>query len=202
MLRFSGRILYTLAALCLFFVLGDSAAFAQQAGCDGEPECPEGERVIGDCADDDASCHPVSECGAVILCTSADPVVRPPSIAEFVEASYPSAALEEEREATVGLTVTIGVEGEVVDAEVVESAGDEFDGAALDAVRRFRFTPATRDGEPFTVRIRYNYVFELRAPEPPPEPETPPPGRLEGQLLSQGDGGALSQAEVILTSED
>lgn len=203
MLRFSGRIPFLLASLCLFLAPGGiRVASAQQAGCDAEPECPEGERTIGACAEDDATCHPVSECGATIQCTSADPVLIPPSIAEFIEATYPPAAQAEEREATVGLAVTIGTEGEVVDAEVVDSAGDEFDGAALDAVRRFRFNAATRDGVPFTVRIRYNYVFELRAPEPPPEPEIPPPGRLEGQLLAQSDGTALSQAEVILTSTD
>ncbi|MFK7998740.1 MAG: TonB-dependent receptor [Polyangiales bacterium] len=201
MLRFSGRIPLTLASLCLFFVLSSTNSVSAQP-CDAEPECPQGERVIGECAEGDETCHPVSECGETIQCTSADPVIRPPSIAEFVEAAYPAAAQEEEREATVGMAVTIGLEGEVVDAEIVESAGDDFDGAALDAVRRFRFTPATRDGEPFTVRIRYNYVFELREPEVPAEPETPPPGRLEGQLLAQEDGNALNQAEVILTSED
>jgi len=137
----------------------------------------------------------------------AQPQLTPPEILEFVEADYPEAAEAEGLEATVELEITIAADGVVTDARVVTPVGNGFDEAALDAVRRFTFRPATRDGEPIPARIRYNYVFELRAPEPPPDtpPDVPPPpspGRLEGRILGQEDGNPIERAEVILVSED
>ena len=134
------------------------------------------------------------------------PVVMPPEIEQFVEADYPDEAEAEGLEANVELELTIAADGVVTDARVVTPVGHGFDEAALDAVRRFRFRPATRDGEPIPARIRYRYVFELRAPEPldpdPIEPETPTPGRLQGRIVAQEDGQPISSAEVIVTSQD
>lgn len=134
----------------------------------------------------------------------AAPVVVPPEIEEFVEADYPEDAEAEGVEANVELELTIAADGVVTDARVVTPAGHGFDEAALDAVRRFRFRPATRDGEPIPARIRYRYVFELRATEPPDpvEPEAPRPGRLQGRILGQEDGEPIARAEVVITSED
>ncbi|MEM7604820.1 MAG: TonB-dependent receptor [Myxococcota bacterium] len=131
-----------------------------------------------------------------------EPVIEPPSIAEFVQATYPAAAQSEGLEASVELAITVNADGSVSDPEVLTPVGNGFDEAALEAVQRFRFNPATRDGEPFAVRIRYRYVFELSEPEPPPEPEGPEPGRLEGQLLSQDDGTPVAGAELIVATAD
>ncbi|MBO6940073.1 MAG: TonB-dependent receptor [Deltaproteobacteria bacterium] len=134
------------------------------------------------------------------------PVVVPPRLEEFVEATYPPAAQEAQLEATVELQITIAVDGSVTDASVVEPKGNGFDEAALEAVRRFRFSPATVDGTPTPVRIRYRYEFTLDEPEPeeelPPEEEEERPGRLEGRVLTVEDDEPVAGAEVVLTNAD
>ncbi len=63
-------------------------------------------------------------------------------------------------EGTVGLRVFVPADGTVRTVEVIASSGSAvLDGAAAQAVRRWRFAPATRDGAPIdayaTFRIRY-----------------------------------------------
>ncbi len=134
------------------------------------------------------------------------PVVVPPRLEEFVEATYPPEAQEAGLEASVELQITIAVDGSVTDASVVEPQGHGFDEAALEAVRRFRFRPATVDGTPTPVRIRYRYEFTLDEPEPeeelPPEEEAERPGRLEGRVLTVEDDEPVGGAELVVTNED
>ena len=134
----------------------------------------------------------------------AAPVLVPPHLLQFVQAAYPQAAEAEGLEGTVVLDITIAADGTVTHAVVTESAGHGFDEAAIDAVQRFEFEPATRDGVPIPVIIGYRYVFELRVPEPPPpaEVEAPATGGIEGHLLGLEDGLPLPDAEVILTGQE
>jgi len=92
--------------------------------------------------------------------------VHPPELLSSVEAEYPSAALDARLEGAVVLRLSIDVEGHVTDAEVMEPAGRGFDEAAREAVLRFRFDPAHRDGQPVPARIRYAYEFKLKAEAP------------------------------------
>lgn len=127
----------------------------------------------------------------------------PPTIATFVRADYPAAARDAGREAAVELEVTIGVDGQVIDARVLAPAGDGFDEAALAAVRQFVFTPAIKDGQPIAARVRYRYVFTLDAPAP--AEVTPAPvavGRIEGRVLSRVDGQPLVGVDVVITSAE
>jgi outer membrane biosynthesis protein TonB len=62
--------------------------------------------------------------------------IEAPQVVQRVEAIYPEAALAARQEATVSLLVTIGVDGSVSEVSVVESAGDAFDSAAIDAVKQ------------------------------------------------------------------
>lgn len=131
----------------------------------------------------------------------AQPVVEPPRIEEYVEAEHPPVPLEEGRGATVELELTVLPDGTVDDVAVVGPAGEGFDEAAVQAVQRFRFQPATRDGEPIPARIRYRYVFEAPAPVVE-EPAAPQVGRLSGQVLSQEDQVPIGGADVLIASED
>ncbi len=127
---------------------------------------------------------------------------------EFVEADYPPQAEQEGLEASVELELTIAADGHVTDARVVSPIGHGFDEAALDAVRRFVFEPARRDGVPIPVRIRYRYLFELRRPAPssPPlsdePPAPPPPGRFAGRILAMEDSAPLARVEIVMANED
>lgn len=126
----------------------------------------------------------------------------PPTITTFIHATYPPAARDAGREAVVDLEITIGADGAVRDARVIAPAGDGFDEAALAAVRQFVFTPATKDGQPIAARIHYRYVFKLEVPAPPPPDAAVTTGRLEGRILSRGDGGGLAGVEVTATGSD
>lgn len=123
--------------------------------------------------------------------TDEAPGVVPPEVLGRVDAQYPEKALEERREGRVVLVVTVGVDGSVTAAEVAESAGADLDEAALEAVRRWQFSPARQNGEPTSSKIEVPFVFRLpeeapleaKRPRPAPsarpaEPLSEPPAPL------------------------
>ena len=63
----------------------------------------------------------------------------------------------------------------VTNTTVLESAGAEFDAAALAAAARLRFSPATRDGEAIPAAIPFRFDFEEPPPPAPAPPPVPPP---------------------------
>ncbi|MGZ0169957.1 MAG: TonB family protein [Planctomycetales bacterium] len=76
--------------------------------------------------------------------------------------TYPPEAVQHGLEGRVLLSVTIAVSGKVTKVTVAESCGHEsLDQAALDAVRRWRFSPATRGGKPFEWTARLPIRFRL-----------------------------------------
>jgi len=103
---------------------------------------------------------------------------RAPRLIGFVEAEYPPQALAAGREGDVILALTVGADGRVSAAEVIESGGHGFDEAARAASLGFRFEPARRNGVPARSRIRYRYVFEL--------PEANSCGSIRGRVLMSG----------------
>jgi len=75
---------------------------------------------------------------------------------------YPPDAVQQGLEGRVILSVTIAVSGKVTKVNVAESCGHQsLDQAALDAVRRWRFSPATRDGKPVEWTARLPIRFRL-----------------------------------------
>ena len=139
----------------------------------------------------------------------AQTLTRPPELTRFVEAEYPPSALEEGREASVVLEITIDARGRVSDVNVFESADPEFDAAAIAAARQFEFVPAEFDGVPGPIRIHYKYDFRLPAPPPvkpmsvisaSPGPFTTQPmiDRLIGVLMCSSRCSRIST--VLITS--
>ena len=124
--------------------------------------------------------------------------LTPPKLVTFVDAIYPPAAKAAGLQADVDLELTIDVTGAVAGARVITPVGNEFDEAALEAVRRFIFEPAKRGGKAIPARITYRYVFELAA-EAAPIPNT---GELEGKVLSRGDNRIVAGALVTLSATD
>jgi len=67
---------------------------------------------------------------------------------------YPREALNRNIGGIVRVEVVVGPNGNVERMELAESSGDRFlDRAAMEAVRRWRFIPATRDGQPVTASV-------------------------------------------------
>jgi len=97
-------------------------------------------------------------------------VTKLPRLTKFVEADYPPAQRAANVEASVVLTIEISATGTVTGVTVAESAGPDFDAAALAAARQFVFDPAEVDDKPSPAKITYRYSFTIT-----PEPATPPP---------------------------
>ncbi len=159
----------------LVFALVPTVVFAQPSSpssatdspCGSDRECAPNEPT-----DDDAapSQNGSTDRGA----PTAAARIEPPELLRFVEAVYPASAREVGFTGTVLLELVVDATGAVSDARVVNSVGHGLDEAALEAVRRFSFRPATRDGRAVAARIRYAYVF--RSPEPIVPGDTAPPG--------------------------
>ena len=86
-------------------------------------------------------------------------VIVPPKLVTFVDAQFPPSQVAAGKGAAVRLQIAIDAAGKVASVSVVESAGPDFDAAAVAAARQFVFTPATVDGTPIPVKIAYRYQF-------------------------------------------
>lgn len=83
---------------------------------------------------------------------------------EVSEDDYPDASRRAGEEGVTGVTVTIGTDGRVSACSVASSSGfPRLDEAACKiAQRRWRFKPATENGQPTTATIRRSYRWQLR----------------------------------------
>ena len=95
--------------------------------------------------------------------------MTPPRLLTSAEPVYPEAQRQSRQAASVGLVLTLDAEGHVTDATVNQSAGADFDAAALEAARRLVFSPALQGETPIASKIPYRFEFAL-APETPPPP--------------------------------
>ncbi|HVJ14059.1 MAG TPA: TonB family protein [Polyangiaceae bacterium] len=124
----------------------------------------------------------------------------PPKLLESVAPVYPEARRASAESASVGLVLTIDETGHVSDAVVSESAGEEFDQAALDAARKTVFEPAMRDGKPVAARIPFRFEFKLEAPEPTPAP-APAPAAPKEQKPAPAPAAAAELEELDIAVE-
>lgn len=112
-----------------------------------------------------------------------------PEIAERAAPVYPEAARGLSREVVV--VVTVAPDGSVQGAALEAPAGDALDGVALDAARRHRFKPATRDGAPVSAKIKLALLLEA------PPRETPRTERSAGAPPSVGLAPAEHEIEDV-----
>jgi iron complex outermembrane receptor protein len=102
-----------------------------------------------------------------------------PVVVHQVDAEYPQSMAPQH--ADVILLVTLDAEGNVTDVKIATSGGAAFDAAAVEAVRKWTFSPATRNGKPFRARIKIPFHFAPPVAAPPPTakataaPPSPPP---------------------------
>lgn len=75
---------------------------------------------------------------------------------------YPQEALRMGVDGTVRVRVTVAADGSVDRLELAEGSGNRYlDRAALEAVRRWRFLPATRGGQPTAAEVVVPIAFDL-----------------------------------------
>ncbi|MFZ5468140.1 MAG: energy transducer TonB [Myxococcota bacterium] len=84
-----------------------------------------------------------------------------PSVVHEVKVPYPEEAQRAGIEGAVILSLTIDLEGRVVDAKVLNGPGYGLNEAALKAIRQFKFSPAIKAGEKVSTTITYTYRFFL-----------------------------------------
>jgi periplasmic protein TonB len=93
---------------------------------------------------------------------AADRATTPARMLAGASPEYPPEARAQGIEANVVLEIVVDTAGRVRTARVARSATARFDGAALTAVRGYRFVPATLDGRPVSVRMRWSVDFQLQ----------------------------------------
>jgi iron complex outermembrane receptor protein len=111
-------------------------------------------------------------------------VLQPPRVLESPPPLYPVAHLEHGEHPTVVLKISVLADGSAADITVEHTAGEDFDRAAIEAVRRWRFEPARRGVQPIASRIGVAVHFEL------PELAT-----VEIEAVTQV--GAITEAEPM-----
>src|SRR4051812_10785917 len=122
-------------------------------------------------------------------------VTRLPQLLEAPPAVYPPDRLVRGETADVACSVDIDEHGAVTQVVVEQPVAPDFDSAAVEAIRRFRFSPAEVDGQPAPVRIRYVYHFVLerqRVAAP-----TAATGTVTGLVLEAGNRRPIAGAEVV-----
>jgi protein TonB len=87
--------------------------------------------------------------------------IRPPTKIKHVVPVYPALAQSVRKEGTVILEAVINERGEVSQVRVLRSI-ELLDGAAMDAVRQWRFTPTLLNGQPVPVVMTVTVSFQLK----------------------------------------
>ena len=87
--------------------------------------------------------------------------VKPPRQIYGPGPEYTTKARKEHQRGVVVLKMVVGADGLTRDITVVHSLSPELDGAATVAVKKWKFAPATKDGEPVAVRINVEVSFNL-----------------------------------------
>jgi protein TonB len=73
--------------------------------------------------------------------------------------AYPEEARGQGLEGAPVVEAWIGEAGEVINVAVLESAGPLLDRALVEAVERWRFTPAKLGGVPVSIRLTVQHLF-------------------------------------------
>lgn len=92
-----------------------------------------------------------------------DQKMEPPRIVKRVEPIYPEAARRAGIKGDVTVEATIGIDGNVRDAKILQSI-PQLDEPALAAVRQWEYAPATVDGVATPVIVTVKVSFALGAP--------------------------------------
>jgi feruloyl esterase len=98
---------------------------------------------------------------AEVVRTLKDPSVKAPRPLHTPDPKYSKSARKQKVEGVVTLSVIIGVDGKAHDVKVVKSLEPTLDANAIEAVKTWKFAPATKDGRPVAVEMRLEVDFKL-----------------------------------------
>jgi periplasmic protein TonB len=78
-----------------------------------------------------------------------------------IEPTYPPAFRRQKIDGSVVVVFVVDEQGNVVAPRVERSTHMEFEKPALDAIRRWKFTPGKKDGKEVKVRVRAPLIFKV-----------------------------------------
>jgi protein TonB len=87
--------------------------------------------------------------------------LTPPRAIYSPDPSYPEKERKAGRKGVVLLWLIVGRDGLPRDIRVLRSLGPEFDAAAIEAVKQWKFSPATKHGKPVSAQIDVQMNFHL-----------------------------------------
>jgi len=77
------------------------------------------------------------------------------------DADYPEKARRAKDRGVVLVDLVVGTDGLPHDVKIFRGATPALDQAAIDAVKRWKFTPAAKDGHPVAVQTKVEVSFKL-----------------------------------------
>ncbi len=126
---------------------------------------------------------------------SASPSMTPPRLLHAVEPVYPESERAHGRAASVGLILTLDADGQVIEVSVSESAGADFDTAAVLAARDLVFEPARQGDTKVAAKIPFRFDFELAAAS------SKPPARTEDATSSSASTPTKRRTHAMRSAE-
>jgi len=121
-----------------------------------------------------------------------------PILVEFVDAVYPERFIKDGVEGRVLLELLVNEAGGVDSVSVARSLNPALDTCAMDAARKFKFSPAQAGGEAVAVMLHYEYHFSLKEVVTIPDKYV----NFSGRLLERGTRVPIHDALVVLEFAD
>ena len=103
-----------------------------------------------------------AEASRLLAAQNPAPADSKPTILYREAAKYPIEARRNGLEGTVILDMGFGADGNITDIQVFSGLPDGMTESAIEAAKKVRFKPATRDGKPVTVRAKLETNFTLQ----------------------------------------
>lgn len=101
--------------------------------------------------------------------------ITPPVKLTDVRPRYPESLRGSDTDSLVRLHAVIDIDGSVKSVDTIDAANREFEQAAIDAVKQWRFTPTLLNCVPIEVEMDVLTRFSPASMSPPPPPPPPPP---------------------------
>ena len=89
--------------------------------------------------------------------------IRPPKIIRDPDPDFSEIAGKTNlKTGSISLALALNENGAIEDVKVVHSSDSRLEPTAIDAVRQWAFTPATRNGKPVAVQMNVEMSFRLQ----------------------------------------
>jgi TonB family protein len=90
-----------------------------------------------------------------------DPSIKPPRALHTPEPRYSASARAQKIEGTVTISAIISADGHPYSVKVIKSLEPSLDANAIEAIKKWKFAPATKDERPIAVRLNVDMSYHL-----------------------------------------